>query len=111
MPELRPGTTMYRIGELERVTRELRQDMRELRGALELAVQRIGELEGQTPQARQLQLEADQAAADLAESGYDRHGRDCRCSYCATNEDWPEERGVSEYHREEFALDRGEESW
>jgi len=100
---------MHRIGELERVTRELRQDVRELRGALQLAEQRIRELEGQTPQARQLQLEADLAAADLAESGYDRHGRDCRCSYCATDEDWPEERGVSEYNREESALDRGEE--
>lgn len=77
----------------------------DLRGALE----RIRALEGQTPQARQLQLEADQAAADLAESGYGRHGRDCRCSYCATDEDWPEERGVSEYNREEFALDRGGE--
>jgi hypothetical protein len=106
---LQPGTTMYRIEELERIARELRQDLRELRGALELAEERIRDLEGQTPQARQLQLEADQAAADLAESGYDGHGRDCRCSYCATDEDWPEERGVSEYNREEFALDRGEE--
>jgi hypothetical protein len=91
MPELQPGTTMYRIGELERVTRELRQDVRELRGGLELAEQRIRELEGQTPQAQQLQLEADQAAADLAESGYDRHGRDCWCSYCATDEPDPGE--------------------
>jgi hypothetical protein len=80
-----------------------------LRGQLDDAVERIRVLEQQTPQARQLQLEADQAAADLAESGYDRHGRDCRCPYCATDEDWPEERGISEYNREEFALDRGEE--
>jgi hypothetical protein len=36
---------MYRIGELERVTRDLRQDVRELRGLLELAEQRIRELE------------------------------------------------------------------
>ena len=36
------------------------------------ALERIRTLEGQTPQARQLQLEADLAAADLAESGYDR---------------------------------------
>lgn len=104
MSSLQPGTTMYRIEELERIARELRQDLRELRGALELAGERIRDLEGQTPQARQLQLEA-----DLAESGYDRHGRDRRCSYCAIDEDWPEERGVSEYNREEFALDRGEE--
>ena len=47
-------------------------------------------LEGQTPQARQLQLEADLAAADLAESGFDRwppegtdrHGPGCQCPYC-----------------------------
>jgi hypothetical protein len=84
-----------RIGELEN----------DLRDALE----RIRALEGQTPRAQQIQLEADQAMADLAESGYDRHGRDCQCSYCATDEDWPQERGVSEYNREEFALDRGEE--
>jgi hypothetical protein len=77
---------MYRIGELERVTRDLRQDVRELRGLLEVADGRIRELEGQTPQARQLELEADLAGADLAESGYDRHGRDCQCSYCATDE-------------------------
>ena len=69
--------------------------MRELRGALELAGRRIRILEGQTPQARQLQLEADLAAADLAESGYDRHGRDCQCWYCATDEGWPLERGAA----------------
>jgi hypothetical protein len=39
------------------------------------ALERIRALEADTPQARQLQLEADLAAADLAESGYDRHGR------------------------------------
>jgi hypothetical protein len=98
---------MYRIGELERVTRDLRQDVRELRGALELAEQRISELEKHTPQAQQLQLEADLAAADLAESGYDRHGRDCQCSYCATDEpetdkydpgpEVDDEGGMSEY--------------
>jgi hypothetical protein len=49
MPELRPGTTMYRIGELERVTRDLRQDVRELRGALDLAEQRISDLERLRP--------------------------------------------------------------
>ena len=116
MPKLQPGTTMYRIGELERVTRELRQDVSELRGALE---QRIRELEGQTPQAQQLQLEADQAAADLAESGYDRHGRDCWCSYCATDEPEPEpeeydpgpeaddEGGMSEYRPATSPRSRG----
>ena len=34
-----------RIAELERVTRELRQDVRELLGQLDLAEQRIDELE------------------------------------------------------------------
>jgi hypothetical protein len=62
-----------RIGELEKG----------LHGALE----RIRALEADTPQARQLQLEADLAAADLAESGYDRHGRGCGCSYCYDDED------------------------
>lgn len=32
--------------------------------------QRVAELEGDTPQARQLQYEADLATADLAASGY-----------------------------------------
>jgi hypothetical protein len=43
-----------------------------LRGHLSRAEDRIRGLEAQTPQARQLQLEADLAAADLAERGYDR---------------------------------------
>jgi hypothetical protein len=42
-----------------------------LRGQLDDALERVRALEADTPQARQLQLEADQAAADLAESGYD----------------------------------------
>jgi ketosteroid isomerase-like protein len=58
-----------------------------LRPQLDDAIKRIRELEQQTPQARQLQCEADQAAADLAESGYDRHGRGCGCSYCATDDE------------------------
>jgi hypothetical protein len=102
----------------ERAVDELRRELRELREDLRDALNRIHALEDRqpdyaleqdTPQARQLQYEADLAAADLAESGYDRHGRDCQCSHCATDEDWPEERGVSEYNREKFALDRGEE--
>lgn len=70
---------MYRIAELERITGELCQD---LRGLLELAERRISNLESQTPQARELQLEADLAAADLAESGNDRHGPGCKCPAC-----------------------------
>ena len=70
LSDLRPGTTMHRIAELERVTRELRQDVRELRGLLEVAEGRIAALEGSTPEARQAEYEADVALADLAESGY-----------------------------------------
>jgi hypothetical protein len=113
MSDLRPGTTMHRIAELERVTRELRGDVRELRGRLGTAERRIGELESQTPQARQLQVEADLAAADLAESGYDpwppegadRHGPGCQCPECYDPEpeeydpgpEVDDEGGMSEY--------------
>jgi TolA-binding protein len=69
----------------------LQDEVEGLRGQLADAIERIAALEKQTPQARQLQLEADQAAADLAESGYDRHGRDCQCPYCSTDEPEPEE--------------------
>ena len=69
------GRAETRIGDLE-------DQVGGLRRQLDDAVGRIAGLEKQTPQARQLQLEADQAAADLAESGYDRHGRDCRCPFC-----------------------------
>ena len=51
------------LGHAEERIRELANDLRE-------AFERIRALEGQTPQAQRLQLEADQAAADLAESGY-----------------------------------------
>jgi hypothetical protein len=62
-----------------------------LRSQVDDALERIRALEADTPQARQLQYEADLAAADLAESGYDRHGRDCQCSYCAADEPEPDE--------------------
>jgi hypothetical protein len=65
----------------------LRQDVRELRALLDNAIGRISELEADTPHARQLQLEADLAAADLAESGCDRHGRNCQCPYCSNDAD------------------------
>jgi hypothetical protein len=55
---------------MERELQGLREDVRELRGQLGGALERIRQLEQQTPQAQRLQLEADQAAADLAESGY-----------------------------------------
>jgi chromosome segregation ATPase len=85
--------------EIEALKRELsdyRQALNEYERDLADARARVRALKGQTPQARQLQLEADQAAADLAESGYDRHGRDCRCPYCATDED-EDEGGPGEY--------------
>jgi len=52
--------------------------------------ERVARLEKSTPQARQLQYEADLAAADLAASGYadyppigaERHGEGCLCPYC-----------------------------
>jgi hypothetical protein len=105
MSDLRPGTTMHRIAELERVTRELHGDVRELRGRLATAERRIRDLEAQTPQARQLQMEADLAAADLAESGYDRHGLGCDCPECYDPEpeeydpgpEVDDEGGMSEY--------------
>jgi hypothetical protein len=61
-----------------------------LRGDLSRAEDRIRGLEAQTPQARQVRLEADLAAADLAESGYDRwppegadrHGPGCQYPEC-----------------------------
>jgi hypothetical protein len=86
--------------------RGLREDVRDLRSQLDDALERIGALEKQTPQARQLQYEADLAAADLADSGYrddeygppigaSRHGLGCQCSYCY---DEPEEEPpVAEY--------------
>ena len=44
--------------------------LRELREDLEEALNRIRQLEQQTPEARQLELEADIAAADAAEHRY-----------------------------------------
>jgi hypothetical protein len=104
---------MYRIAQLERQVEEL--------------AGRVQALEGQTPQARQLQYEADVAAADLATSGYaddppvgaDRHGPGCLCPYCPDEEDEPEpgdydpgpevddEGGASEYR---FLVIPGEDS-
>lgn len=104
--------------DLERADERAQQEIRELRADLDAALDRIADLEKQAPQARQLQLEADQAAADLAESGYrpddfgppigtDRHGRGCQCPYCyddepgtAEHDPGPEvddEGGMSEY--------------
>ena len=80
--------------------REMQSLVAGLREDLSRAEDRIRGLEGQTPQARQLQLEADLAAADLAESGYDRwppegadrHGPGCECPECYDPE--PDEHGA-----------------
>ncbi len=45
MSDLRPGTTMFRIAELERITAEQRQDIRELLARLDVAERRIDDLE------------------------------------------------------------------
>ena len=76
MSDLRPGTTMGRIAELEQRTRDLRQETRELRAELAGALQRIRQMEAGTPESRQAQYEADVALADLAASGYDDDGPD-----------------------------------
>jgi hypothetical protein len=73
MSELKPGTTMHRIAELERETRELRTDLRD-------ALERIRALEGSTPEARQARYQADVALADLAASGYDDDRHEGRCA-------------------------------
>jgi len=77
----------HRHYDTESELRELRSLVAGLREDLSRAEDRIRGLESQTPQARQLQLEADLAAADLAGSGYDRwppegadrHGPGCEC--------------------------------
>ena len=56
--------------EIRGLREDLRRELRALREDLASALGRIRLLEHQTPQARRLQLEADQAAADLAESGF-----------------------------------------
>jgi len=59
------------LGRAEGRIRELENVIGSLRHQLDGALERIRALETDTPQARQLQLEADQAAADLVGSGYD----------------------------------------
>jgi hypothetical protein len=77
-------------GALGRI-RELEQVQSAHGETLDAVRNRVCALEHDTPQTRQLQYEADLAAADLAESGYDRHGRGCGCSDCTTgDEECPE---------------------
>jgi hypothetical protein len=73
----------HRHYDTESDLRELRSLVAGLREDLGRAEDRIRDLEGQTPQARQLQQEADLTAADLAESGFgDYYGPDCECEEC-----------------------------
>jgi hypothetical protein len=90
----------HRHHDTESELSELRSLVAGLREDLGRAEDRLAGLEAQTPQGRQLQLEADLAAADLAESGYDergdpidadRHGPGCRCPWCPGPE--PDEPG------------------
>lgn len=73
--------------ELASVRRDLDHVIADLRDALD----RIRQLEQQTPQARQLQLEADQAAADLAE---DESWRSALADYAVAS-------GAAEYDDED----------
>ncbi len=63
----------------------LRHDLGQAEERIHAVEQKVASLEGQTPQARQLQYEADIAMADARD--YDHHGRDCGCPYCGTDED------------------------
>jgi hypothetical protein len=67
------------------MTDALGADLAEARERIEKLEKRIAALEADTPQARQLQHEADVAIADARE--FDRHGRHCQCPYCATDEE------------------------
>ena len=89
----------HRHYDTEAELRALRSLVAGLREDLSRAEDRVRGLESQTPQARQLQLGADLAAADLAESGSDRwppegagrHGPGCQCPECDVP--GPEEHG------------------
>jgi hypothetical protein len=63
------------------------EHIRDLEAKLDIAFDRIRALAADTPQARQLQLEADLAAADAHE--FDRHGSGCDCSYCGIGGEEP----------------------
>ena len=73
----------------------LREDLAAAAARIHDLEERLGALERQTPQARQLQHEADRAASDLTASGYDReppigadrHGPGCQCPYCYDPQD------------------------
>ena len=89
----------HRHYDTESELREMTSLVAGLREGLSRAEDRIRGLEAQTPQARQVRLEADLAAADLAESGHDRwppegadrHGPPCQCPNCSDPE--PDQHG------------------
>jgi hypothetical protein len=109
------AATSGEVSRLESTVAGLREDLAAAEGRIRELARRIEALERSTPQAHQLQHEADIAAADLAESGFDndppvgadRHGPGCLCPYCPDDEPEPEdcdpgpeaddEGGMSEY--------------
>jgi hypothetical protein len=80
----------YAVRELRLLLKHLNERLDGVEDRIAGLAERLGALEKQMPQARQLEYEADLAAADLAASGYDRdppvgadrHGADCGCPYC-----------------------------
>jgi hypothetical protein len=64
------------------VIHRIGNDLHERISALE---KRLDALEGQTPARLQAERELAETLADNA--GWDYHGRDCNCPYCATDED------------------------
>ena len=66
----RPMTDSELLDTIEAVSFEIDDAKKELEERIAKLENRVAELESGTPQARQLQYEADLAAADLAASGY-----------------------------------------
>jgi hypothetical protein len=76
------------LGRAEERIRELHEELIQAVHRTGCLEDRCAAMEKQTPRARQLQYEADIAAAGAAE--YERHGRGCDCPYCCIPEE-PEE--------------------
>lgn len=92
---LPPTVLMREVAELRRLLASVLGVLAERQAETRRLADRVKALEAQTPQARQLQYEADVAAADLAESGCDRdppigadrHGSGCLCPYCPDDDE------------------------
>jgi hypothetical protein len=92
---LPPSVLMRECAELRRLLGQVLGMLAERQDEVRQLAGRVRALEADTPQARQLQYEADVAAADLAAAGYgqdppagaDRHGPGCLCPYCPDAED------------------------